>query len=835
MDSYQQGQYEFLQRVAYAPSYEIWRALDLQSQQMVLVTVLHLRTGPDGQVPLFLAETRSLSTLDHPGLAKVLTVQFAHPSNSSTAALTDGWIVTENVAGLSLADYLVETSYQGHFPSLSELYQIMAPLCSALDHAHQHGVIHGCLRPEYIIFPAQDNQRWYGTAVIVGLGLHIVLARDQFSLDDAHYATPEQIRAQVENIRSDIYALGLILYELCTGSRPFLGTTVDEVMQQQLAEMPLSPIHSNPHLLPGLVPIIFRCLAKDPSARFPSGAALLTALHNLRQHDRQRLSTSSPENSLADLHTNAAADVLRSSPLLTPTDGAPTILSPRNDTPGIPQSAEAKTVIPQSAEAKTVEPSDQPVATYYPTVAPTVVPTTMSHPSLQPRPVTSSYPDASIPKMASQLAASLGKPASALTPQLVTPMPTSGAIGFVPLKPRSVHTRRKRFLSIGLSVLVCLLLIGAGLLAFFSSVHKGASAVQTYGGAFFTSSGLLNHDNTLGLLDGVQISLQNIAAPPAGKQYYAWLLPTTDTTSEVVPPLALGRLTVVNGKAHVAFQDRDQSNLLAHYSRFLVTEEDAGSVPQNPSLNASAQRFFAAFSNVPNPDDKVNKYSLLNHMQHLLVQDPTLKAAGIRGGLSINLYRNMTKVMAWSGSARDAQISGDEGLVLRQTARVLAYLEGKTFATRENLPSGLHPDQMVDQTAEKVPLITIGNGQGSESYFQHIGFHLREITHSVNVTTAQKNLSATINDELNNANAQLLLAYKNAHKVAYMTEDQLRDPRNNALALLSDMFTYINNAFSGQVLAGTTQISGGVAQIFYDTQRLPTFEVLPCGSNNACV
>lgn len=825
MDSYQQGQYEFLQRIAYAPSYEIWRALDLQSQQMVLVTVLRLRMGPGGQVPLFLAETHSLSTLDHPGLAKVLKVQFVHPSNSVAVAQAEGWIVTENVAGLSLADYLVETSYQGHFPSLSELYQIMAPLCSALDHAHQHGVIHGCLRPEYIIFPSQDNDRWYGTAVIVGLGLHIVLTRDQFSLDDAYYATPEQIRAQVENIRSDIYALGLILYELCTGARPFQGTTVDEVIQQQLTEMPFSPIHSNPRLLPGLVPIIFRCLAKDPSARFPSGAALLTALHNLRQHDRPRRSASSPENSMADLNTNAAADALRSSPLLTPTGDAPTLLSPRNDTPNIRR----------SADAKTVESSDQPAATNNPTVAPTVVPTAMSHPPSQSQPATSSYPDASIPTMASQLAASIGKSASALTPQLVTPMPPPGQIGLVPLKPRRTRTLRKKLLLIGLPVLVCLLLIGSGLLAFFSSVHKGASAVPTYGGAFFTSSGLLNHDNTLGLMDGVQISLQNISAPPAGKQYYAWLLHTTDATSEAVPPLALGQLTVVNGKAQVAFQDSDQSNLLAHYSRFLVTEEDAGSVPQNPSLDTSAQRFFAAFSNVPNPDDKVKKFSLLNHMQHLLVQDPTLKADGIPGGLSINLYRNMTKVMAWSGSARDAQISGDEGLVLRQTARVLAYLEGKTFAARENLPSGLRPDQMVDRTAEKVPLITVGDGQGGQSYFQHIGFHLREITHSVNVTTAQKNLAATINNELNNANEQLLLAYKDAQKIAYMTEDQLRDPRNNALALLSDMFTYINNAFSGQILAGTTQISGGVAQIFYDTQRLPTFEALPCGSKNACV
>src|SRR6202035_2760259 len=146
-DSYQPGQYEFLQRVAYASSYEIWRALDLQQQRMVLVTVLHLRTGVDGQIPRFLDEARSLITLDHPGLAKVLTVQFSQPPTGTALTHTDASIVTENVDGLSLTDYLAETAYQGNFPTLADLYQIIAPICSALDHAHQHGVIHGCLRP----------------------------------------------------------------------------------------------------------------------------------------------------------------------------------------------------------------------------------------------------------------------------------------------------------------------------------------------------------------------------------------------------------------------------------------------------------------------------------------------------------------------------------------------------------------------------------------------------------------------------------------------------------------------------------------------------------------
>ena len=104
----------------------------------------------------------------------------------------------------------------------------------------------------------------------------------------------------------------------------------------------------------------------------------------------------------------------------------------------------------------------------------------------------------------------------------------------------------------------------------------------------------------------------------------------------------------------------------------------------------------------------------------------------------------------------------------------------------------------------------------------------------MNVTVAQRNLASTINNELNNANAQLLLAYKDASAIAHMTVAQLSDPHSNALTLLSDMFTYVNNAFSGQVLASTTQISGGVSQIFYDLQRLPTFEVQPCSSNGTC-
>ena len=123
------------------------------------------------------------------------------------------------------------------------------------------------------------------------------------------------------------------------------------------------------------------------------------------------------------------------------------------------------------------------------------------------------------------------------------------------------------------------------------------------GHAFFVSSGLLSSQNSSqGITDKLQINLQNLPDPQPGKRYYAWLL---NEQQIELPAVALGPLPLDHREVTMTYSDPQHNNLLAHYSRFLVTQEDANPPPTGPSLDTNTWRYNAVFSTTPNPADTV--------------------------------------------------------------------------------------------------------------------------------------------------------------------------------------------------------------------------------------
>ena len=365
-----------------------------------------------------------------------------------------------------------------------------------------------------------------------------------------------------------------------------------------------------------------------------------------------------------------------------------------------------------------------------------------------------------------------------------------------------------------------------------SGVTAGSPSQKTVvGHAFFISSGLLAQNSNQGITDRVQIDLRGLPPSQTGKSYYAWLLADTDTdASATALPLLLGVLSLKNGHAALSFQgDQQNSNLLNSYSRFLVTEEDANTTPNSPSLDTATWRYYAAFSRTPNLEDTANHFSMLDHLRHLLSQDPKIKAVGLVGGLDTWLFRNTLKTVEWSGSARDAYSSGDVGLMRRQLVRLLDYLDGSQFVQTENLPPDLAP-LLVDPVIARVGLLEISPTQTPPGYLKHIGNHLRELVQSPGVTPGQKQLAININQAINYVQAHFIAVHNDAAKLIRMTPDQLKQP--DVLNTLNDMFVQANTAFVGQTDPDTHQVKGGVAQVHYDIQRLATFDVTTCTTGN---
>jgi len=833
------GPYQLQQRLGGNGASEVWKALDEQQQKVVVLSILHVsQQEASEQLPRFVYETKNLQSLHHPNIAPILDVQVSsQPANQQLAASNDAYIVTEYVDGPSLATYMASTSHVQNFPSIANLHRILAPIASALDYAHQNGIIHGSINPASIIFDARSAaENFPGEPRIVNFGLHGMRSPLSLPLYDVCYMSPEIAQGHNENTRSDLYSLGVILYELCTGTLPFQGDTAADVMMQQIHAAPMSPVLINPRLFPGLTVIILRCLAKEPSARFPTASAMVAAIDRV-------------------LKSPASISLGLSNPGFT---GPQQAISPVSK-PGLnPASNPGLNRVSNPGFNPASNPGLNPVSNpgFNPASSPGFNPVSNSGyasvPSYDSVPTIIQYNQSSsaLPSSAMSPGAGLSADASPtlLTPhnkarmefstaQTISPPPSNFApakkdayaSGGPSIAVRPPARPRRNMLPLILTLVFVSLVIFSGAAYLLINAYNSGLANNrpVFGHAFFTSSGLLDQNSTNGIVDGMQVDLQNLPAPQVGKSYYAWLLADKDISSNA--PLALGALKMSDGHATTTFVDPQYQDLLSKYSRFLVTEEDAASPPANPSLDNANWRYAALFSSAPNPEDAENHYSVLDHLRHLLAQDPKLKSVNLTGGLDIWLFRNTLKILEWSGSARDAYKTGNTEFIRRQSVRVLDYMDSTQYVTTENIPSDLSP-VLVNPVYGRVGMLQISPTQNPPGYLKHIGNHLREVALSGYVTPTQRQTANKMNVALNNVQRWFDNVHKDASQLVHMTPDQLKQPQ--ALAILNDMFTQANRAFVGQTDPNTNNLEEGVSQIHYEAQSLATFDALACSSSN---
>ena len=256
---------EFIARGSIA---EVYRGRDLHMERPIALKVLRevYSTNP------------LLVTRFHRGMKSVPVLQHANIVQIYDYGQTQGYyfIVMELVEGTDLRRYLHS---RGMF-TIERAISIAHDVALGVGTLHRQGIVHSDVRPGNVLVGRDGTIRLtpFGSA-----GMYANLAAEQLeepdmSMELPDYTAPEQLMGQMARPPADVYALGILMYEMLTGRLPFAGDHPVEIAMQHIQNLPAAPSSLNPTIPPALEEIIMRCLEKDPEKRFQDGHTLARAL-----------------------------------------------------------------------------------------------------------------------------------------------------------------------------------------------------------------------------------------------------------------------------------------------------------------------------------------------------------------------------------------------------------------------------------------------------------------------------------------------------------------------------------------------------------------------------
>src|SRR5580692_8916872 len=265
------GRYELTHLIARGGMAQVYRAMDRQLERPVALKVLFPELSVDRTfVERFRREGQAAANLSHPNIVPVFDW-----------GEDDGayFIVMEFIDGRPLSAVLRDPE---PMPP-GQIASIGAGVAAALAFAHRHGVIHRDVKPGNVLITPDGGVKVTDFGIARAVNTEESLTQTGAVMGTAAYFSPEQAEGKGVDARSDIYSLGVVIFEMVTGRPPFLGDTPVAVASKHVREHPPAPREVNPGVPPDLEAIILKCLAKSPDHRYATGDDLRVDLLRFRE------------------------------------------------------------------------------------------------------------------------------------------------------------------------------------------------------------------------------------------------------------------------------------------------------------------------------------------------------------------------------------------------------------------------------------------------------------------------------------------------------------------------------------------------------------------------